>query len=208
MDHIGKKGDYIFNGADDNGSGSTAVLELAEAIATGAIKPKRSILLALWTAEENGILGSQYYISHPVIPLQKTVAYINLDMIGRNWDEQSFQREKRFWGMNLPEQMEKRIELDNFISVSYAEDSKQAFTALKTGNPYVGFHLYMKKTRPVFANSDCVPFAAKKVPWIGFMACMHQDCHKPSDTYDKINFDFMVKVTRLAYLTALNLANE
>lgn len=207
LDHLGKKGDYIFNGADDNGSGSVAVMEVAEAIAAGKIKPKRSILLALWTGEESGLLGSRYYVSNPFFPLKKTVAYINLDMVSRPWTEKSFKRATRMWGMKIPEEMMKKVKIDNFISISYAADADQAFSALKKNNPFVGLHLYMRKSKESFGGSDHAPFAMKKIPWIGFFASMHDDYHKPSDTIEKVNLDYMVKITRLTYLAALHLAN-
>ncbi len=208
LDHLGKKGDYIFNGSDDNGSGSVAVLEVAEAIATGALKHKRSILLALWTGEESGLLGSRYYVSNPFIPLKKTIAYINLDMVSRPWTEKSFKRAKRMWGMKIPEEMMEKIKLDNFISVSYADGSDPAFSALKENNPFVGLHLYLRKTKSSSGGSDHAPFAMKKIPWISFFASMHDDYHKPSDTIEKANIEFMVKITRLTYLAALSLANQ
>jgi hypothetical protein len=208
LDHLGKKGDYIFNGADDNGSGSIAILELAEAIATGKIEHKRSILLALWTGEESGLLGSRYYVSNPFFPLKKTAAYINLDMVSRPWTEKSFKRATKMWGMKIPKEMMEKVKIDNFISVSYAADAKQAFSALKDNNPFVGLDLYLRKSKGSFGGSDHAPFAMKKIPWIGFFASMHDDYHKPSDTVDKVNFDFMVKITRLTYLAALHLANQ
>ncbi len=208
LDHLGKKGDYIFNGADDNGSGSVAVMEVAEAMAANEIKPKRSVVFALWTGEESGLLGSRYYVSNPPFPLKKTVAYINLDMVSRNWTKKSFERASRMWGMTIPKEMEEKIAIDNFISISYAADSKEAFAALKGNNPFVGLHLYLRKSETASGGSDHAPFAMKKIPWIGFFASMHDDYHQPSDTIDKINLPYMVKITRLAYLSALQLANQ
>ena len=87
MDHLGRHGDYIFNGADDNGSGSVGVLNMARAFALSPRKPKRTIVFCLWTGEEKGLLGSRYYVQNPAFPIDKTVACINLDMIGVPFNE-------------------------------------------------------------------------------------------------------------------------
>jgi hypothetical protein len=100
LDHNGRRGDYIFNGADDNGSGSVGVMNLARAFATNPEKPKRSVLFALWTGEEEGLLGSRYYVMNPAFPIEKTVAYFNMDMISRPYDETTLRPMARM--MNIP----------------------------------------------------------------------------------------------------------
>ncbi|MDH4197485.1 MAG: M28 family peptidase, partial [Candidatus Aminicenantes bacterium] len=89
LDHNGKFEDYIYNGADDNGSGSIGVLNLARAFAVNPQKPKRTVVFCLWTGEEQGLLGSRYYVQNPPYPLAKTVAYLNMDMISRPYNEQT-----------------------------------------------------------------------------------------------------------------------
>ena len=91
-DHLGKWEDYIYNGADDNGSGSVGVLNIAKAIAANPVKPKRSIVFGLWTGEEEGLLGSRYYVQNPIFPMDKTVGYLNYDMISRPYDETTIAR--------------------------------------------------------------------------------------------------------------------
>ena len=84
LDHLGKRGETIYFGADDNGSGSTAVLNIARAIALNPVKPKRSVLFIWFTGEEMGLLGSAFYCDHPLLPLDKMVCMFNIDMVGRN----------------------------------------------------------------------------------------------------------------------------
>ena len=91
-DHLGKWDDYVYNGADDNGSGSVGVLNIAKAIAANPVKPKRTIIFALWTGEEEGLLGSRYYVPNPIWPMDKTVGYLNYDMISRPYDDTTIAR--------------------------------------------------------------------------------------------------------------------
>ncbi len=100
LDHLGRRGDYIYNGADDNGSGSVGVMALARAFAANPGKPKRTVVFALWTGEEKGLLGSRYYVMNPPFPMDKTVAYLNMDMISRPYTEENLGMMARM--MNIP----------------------------------------------------------------------------------------------------------
>ncbi len=98
-DHLGAWDDYVWNGADDNGSGSVGVLNIAKAIAANPVKPKRSIVFALWTGEEEGLLGSRYYVNNPEFPIDKTVGYLNYDMISRPYDAETLARTMRTYSV-------------------------------------------------------------------------------------------------------------
>ena len=208
LDHLGKRGDYIFNGADDNGSGSVGVMELAEAFAKNPNKPKRSILFALWTGEEKGLLGSRYYVSHPVFPLKKTVVCLNLDMISREWNASRLKMMSRMMGMEVGDDIMDKIDIKSFISLNYDAHTPELGEILRAGNQYVGLSLLLRKTEEAMGGSDYAPFGLNKVPWVAFMAAMTEDYHQPSDSIEKVSRPLMEKIIRITYLTAYTLADK
>ncbi|MBN1221993.1 MAG: M20/M25/M40 family metallo-hydrolase [Candidatus Aminicenantes bacterium] len=208
LDHLGKRGAYIFNGADDDASGCVGVMEIAEALAKNPVKPKRSILFALWTGEEKGLLGSRYYVANPYFPLEKTVADLNLDMISRTWDMDQLKRMSRMFGMELTKEMIDKIDPENFINVSFDADTPELAEIVRANNEYVGLIAYLRKSEEAMGGSDHAPFAMSNLPWTFFMAAMTEDYHQPSDTVDKINPKLMEKIIRLTYLTAFSLADK
>ncbi len=105
LDHLGKRDRYVFNGADDNASGAAGVLEIARAVASMPQRPKRSMVFCLWTGEELNLLGSTFYAGRPAFPLERTAAYLNLDMIGRAADETGLAA--RLKKLKIPEQDQK-----------------------------------------------------------------------------------------------------
>ncbi|MFO7865471.1 MAG: M20/M25/M40 family metallo-hydrolase [Candidatus Aminicenantes bacterium] len=208
LDHLGKRGDYIFNGADDNGSGSAGVMEIAEAFSKNPVKPKRSILFALWTAEEKGLLGSRYYVFHPFFPIDKTAACLNLDMISRNWDKAGLQRMSRMWGIDVDKETMEKIDVENFISLSFAEEAPYLGELLRQYNRHIGLSLHLRPSESAMGGSDHAPFAMSKIPWIFFFAAMTEDYHQPSDSVEKVNSELMEKIMRLTYLTAFHIADQ
>jgi hypothetical protein len=208
LDHLGMRGDYIFNGADDDGSGSVGVMEIAEAFAKNPVKPKRSILFALWTGEEKGLLGSRYYVANPHFPLEKTVANLNLDMISRTWDKDYMKMMARMFGMNLDKETMDKIDPENFIMVSYDADTPGLEDVLRASNDYVGLQVYLRESQEAMGGSDHAPFAMSNLPWAFFNAAITEDYHQPSDTVDKINPKLIEKVIRLTYLAAFTLADK
>ncbi len=208
LDHLGKKGDYIFNGADDNGSGSVAVMEIAQAFAENKVKPKRSVLFALWTGEEVGLLGSRYYTLHPFSPLNKTVACLNLDMISHTWDKQRLKRMATMWHIKIDDEVMEKLDVSSFLSLSLSAEPNTLYDVLVDSNQYVGLSLYLRKSTRMMGGSDHAPFAMNHIPWVFFFASMTEDYHQPSDSFDKADLNFAQKITRLAYLTAFKLANQ
>ncbi len=189
FDHVGK-GEYgslspenkgkIHNGADDNGSGTVGLIELAEAYSKNP--PKRSILFIGFTAEELGLYGSRYYVYlQPVIPLNKTIAMLNLDMIGRNPTE--------------------------YVYIGGAFYSSDLMKIVERANELVGFELFYN-IGLLNKASDQAAFLRKEIPAAFFFAGDHEDYHTPSDDIEKINFDKLGKTTKLAYLTGWILGNE
>ncbi len=211
LDHLGKWEDYVFNGADDNGSGSVGVLNLARAFMANPEKPKRSILFCLWTGEEEGLLGSRYYVQNPAFPLDKTLAYVNMDMISRPYDEQSISRMSRMFNVQGTQELLKKIKPANFLPVSFSAGAGLG-DILKNADQTVGMDLLLREASGELGRgmggSDHSSFASAKVPWVFFMTNMTDDYHQTSDSVDKVSGETIEKVSRLAFLTVFALADK
>ncbi|MGB3862256.1 MAG: M20/M25/M40 family metallo-hydrolase [Candidatus Aminicenantaceae bacterium] len=206
LDHLGMRGDYIYNGADDDGSGSVGVMEIAEAFAKNPVKPKRSIVFALWTGEEKGLLGSRYYVAHPFI--EKTYCNLNLDMISRVYDKSRIAMMARMFGEDIPKEALEKIDVKKFVSLSYHADTPELGTIIRENNNYVGLHLSMRASNEGMGGSDHAPFAMNNIPWAFFIAAMTEDYHQPTDSVEKASPELMEKIIRITYLTAFTLANN
>jgi Zn-dependent M28 family amino/carboxypeptidase len=206
-DHLGTHGPYLYNGADDNGSGSVAVLAIAHAFVANPKPPKRTVVFALWTGEEDGLLGSRYYTLHPAYPLGKTIAYINMDMISRVRTEDRLRELVRSWGDAVPEETAKKVKADSFMSVSLSQNDDLA-TVLREADRYVGLTLQLRKSASARGGSDHASFGQAKVPWVSLISTLHDDYHQPGDTIDKVNGAFAEKVAHLVYTTAWLLADR
>lgn len=197
-DHLGMRGDDIYNGADDNGSGTTTVLELAQAFKLAKDSghgPRRSILFLLVTGEEKGLLGSEYYAENPVFALDNTVVDINVDMVGRV-DEKYAKNPEYIYVIGSD-----RLSTD-LHEINEANNTKYAGLTLD--------YTYNSEEDPnrYYFRSDHYNFAKNGIPAIFFFNGVHDDYHMPSDTVDKINFDKMAKVGQLIFHTAWDLANR
>ena len=197
-DHLGKKDGKIYNGADDDGSGSMALLEIAEAFKKAAdegFRPKRGILILHVTAEEKGLIGSDYYTQHPIIPLEQTVTNLNIDMIGRVDDRHQTDDEYIYLigSDRLSSELHKISEDANEETVNLELDYK--YNAKNDPNRF-------------YFRSDHYNFAKNDIPVIFYFNGTHDDYHQPSDTVDKINFDLLEKRTRLIFHTAWKVANR
>ncbi|PYT20928.1 MAG: peptidase M28 [Acidobacteria bacterium] len=200
-DHDGAWDGNIRHGADDNGSGTVGVLELARAFAASPVKPKRSLLFAIFAAEERGLLGSYYYVAHPLRPLETTRAVINFDMIGRN-ETPSKQTE----GL-----IQIAPDTSNELNLIGTINSPAYRTVVEGANEHVGLHLNYKwdddAALNIFQRSDQFPFSLREIPAIWWFTGFHPDYHQTSDTVEKINFAKMEKILRLAYLTGWDFAS-
>ena len=200
-DHLGKKDSVIYYGADDDGSGTASVLELATVFAKAKAKgqgPRRSIVFMTVSGEEKGLWGSEYYSEHPVFPLDKTTVDLNIDMDGRVDTE-------RMLGDTLNYIY---VIGHNKLSTDLAKINEAA------NNNYTKLTLDYKYDDPkdpnrIYYRSDHYNFARKGVPILFFYDGMLQaDYHQPTDTVDKINFDLMEKRVKLVYYTAWDIANR
>ncbi|MCB0657223.1 MAG: M28 family peptidase [Saprospiraceae bacterium] len=197
-DHIGRNGDQIFNGADDNGSGSCTVLEIAEAFRAAQESghgPRRSILCLWVTGEEKGLLGSRYYTEHPVFPLENTVADVNIDMVGRV--DAKYQHNPNYIYVIGSDRLSTALHQIN-------EDANAKYSQLTLD------YTYNADDDPnrFYYRSDHYNFARKGIPSIFFFNGTHPDYHRATDTVDKINFEKMQKVATLIFHTAWELANR
>ena len=197
-DHVGKKGDVVFNGADDNGSGTTTVLEIAEAYKAahqGGHGPERSILFLWVTGEEKGLLGSEYYASQPIFPLENTVANVNIDMVGRI--DNIYKDDPNYIYVIGSDRLSTDLHKIN-------EDMNQKYAQVTLD------YTYNSETDPnrYYYRSDHYNFARNGIPAIFFFNGVHDDYHQPSDTIDKIDFNKMEKIGRLIFHTVWELANR
>ncbi len=201
-DHDGMSGNDIWHGADDNGSGTVGVVELAHAFAANPMKPKRSILFVVFAAEERGLLGAYYMAAHPLRPLATTRAMINFDMIGRNETES----EQTKGLISVPADTTNRL---NLIGGTYSPDYRHT---VEQEDKYVGLVLDDRfdheSALNVFFRSDQFPFVLHDVPAFWWFTGFHPDYHHTTDTADKINYPKMANILRLAYLSAWQFADE
>ena len=200
FDHNGIGPQGIFHGADDNGSGTVGVVELARAFAANPVKPKRSLLFVVFAAEERGLLGAYYYVSHPLRPLETTRAQINFDMIGRN--EAADPRVQTEISPDTSNEL-------GLIGTHYSPDYR---AVVERANEMVGLKLTYKWDRDsynqVLFRSDQYPFLQHDIPAIWWFTGFHPDYHQVSDTVEKINFEKMVKILKLAYLSGFEFADS
>jgi hypothetical protein len=200
-DHEGKRGDsVIYYGADDDGSGTVSVLELAEAFAKAKAAgkgPRRTIVFMTVSGEERGLLGSAYYSEHPIFPLDKTTVDLNIDMIGRI------------------DPKRKEGDSTNYVYVvgddKLSSDLRVISEAMN--KKYIKMELDYKYNDPndrerIYYRSDHYNFARKGVPIIFYFNGTHNDYHRPTDTPDKIQYELMMKRARLIFYTAWEMANR
>lgn len=197
-DHLGVKNEEVYNGADDNASGTSAVMEIAESFQMAKNKghgPKRSILFLHLTGEEIGLLGSKYYIEHPVFLLDSTIADLNIDMVGRV-DKKHEENKEYIYLIGSD-----RLSLDLH---KLSEQTNQKYTHLKLD------YTYNEENDPnqYFSRSDHYNFAVNNIPVIFYFNGTHEDYHKTTDTADKIDFDLLALRAKLIFYTAWEIANR
>jgi hypothetical protein len=202
FDHVGVspsgEGDVIYNGADDDGSGTVAVMELAKVFAEAKKAghgPRRSILFMAFTGEENGLLGSDFYAKHPTFPLLNTVANLNIDMIGRR--------------------DAKHTESPPYVYVIGADKLSSTLntvseTANKNFTNLVFDYTYNDLAHPenLYYRSDHWNFAKRNIPIIFYFDGIHEDYHQPGDEVEKIEFDLLAKRTQCIFYTAWEIVNR
>ncbi len=197
-DHVGQTGPFIYHGADDNASAVAAAIAIAEAFKANPDPPKRSLMFLIFEAEEDGLLGAFHYVEHPIIPLKDTVAVLNSDMIGRDEDDPE-------WNTTA----DRNRNQVNVIGTLYNPDIRRV---IETENGQIGLTLDYKTDgndpEGWFSRSDHYPFAVMGVPMVLFNTGEHPDYHTANDTWDRIDYPKIEKITRLIYLSAKALADS
>jgi Tol biopolymer transport system component len=188
-DHLGTGGSsslaksgeegQIHYGADDNASGVAVVMELAAALKASKSQPKRGLIFALWSGEENGILGSAAFADKPPVPAEKIAAYVNFDMVGRL--------------------------RENKLSMQAVGSSKVWRKLLEKRNVAAGFNLTMQDDP--YLPTDVTSFYPKRVPVLNFFTGAHEDYHRPTDTPEKLDYDGMERIAKFAQQVILDVAN-
>ncbi len=196
-DHLGKHENKIYNGADDDASGTAAIMEIAEAFVKAKKEgngPRRSVLIMAVSGEEKGLLGSKYYTDNPIFPLEKTVANLNVDMIGRIDDWHDHENYVYLIGSDM-------------LSKDLHEISEEV------NNEYMSIELdytFNKEDDPnrYYYRSDHYNFAKNNIPVIFYFNGIHEDYHKETDTIEKIRFRKVKRITQLIFLTAWEIVNR
>jgi len=197
-DHIGVDGEEVYNGADDDGSGTVATMEIAEAFALAKADghgPKRSVMILNVSAEEKGLLGSRYYTENPVLPLENTVANLNIDMIGRV-DELHKDNENYVYLIGADRLSQDLHDVGEKVNKEFCGlELDYTFNAADDPNKF-------------YYRSDHYNFAKNNVPAVFYFSGVHEDYHKPGDTVDKIMFSKLTRITKLIFHTAWEIANR
>lgn len=197
-DHLGKQGNDIYYGADDDGSGTAAILEIAEAFALAKKAgkgPRRSILIMPVSGEEKGLLGSEYYAENPVFPLAETVCNLNIDMIGRM--DKNHENDTNYVYIIGSDKLSSELHAAN-------ENNNNAYTKIDLDYTFND----EKDQNRFYYRSDHYNFAKNGIPVIFYFTGVHADYHKPTDTPDKLHYGKMETITRLVFYTAWDIANR
>ena len=193
LDHLGKQGEVVYPGADDDGSGSTAVLSIAHAMVLNPVKPKRSILFMTFCGEELGLIGSSWLVAHPPVPLNKMVAELQMDMVARD-----------SYGPQNGDQRRIDVEKDNLDTIRLVGSkriSTQLDRTIQVVNKSIGFR-FKYDAEDVYTRSDHYNFARNNIPIAFLFDGFTPDYHQPGDTVDKIDFLKLTNAAKLYYLTA------
>lgn len=198
LDHLGIKDGEIYYGADDDGSGTVAIMEIAQAFKIAAENghpPKRSILFAHFTAEEIGQVGSRFYLENPVFPLENTITNLNIDMIGRIDDRH--EKNKNYIYLIGSDRISKELHyISEAVRDTYVDiDLDYTYNSLRDSNQY-------------YSRSDHYNFAKLGIPVIFYFNGEHDDYHKHTDTPDKIDYNLLEKRTKLIFATVWQLVNQ
>ncbi|HEX2076841.1 MAG TPA: M20/M25/M40 family metallo-hydrolase [Longimicrobium sp.] len=190
FDHVGVgapvNGDSIYNGADDDASGTSGLLEVAQAFAQLGVRPRRSVLFLHVSGEEKGLAGSEWYSDHPTVPLGQIVANVNVDMIGRNAPDSVVVIGKDY--STLGDLANRLDEAHPELNLTLADD--------------------IWPQERFFFRSDHFNFARKEIPAIFFFSGVHEDYHRPSDEVEKIDLDKATRISRMVFYLVYEIAND
>jgi hypothetical protein len=190
LDHMGMDNGKIWNGADDNASGTVAVMTIAKAFAASGVKPKRTIVFCAWTGEEKGLFGSEYFTMYPAVgKIGDYKFYMNFDMIAR---DVAADTAKNMAGITYTKAFPKLEEISNSAKNQYK----------------LNLNLKITSAEAPTGGSDYTAFSDNKIPVIAWMAAMHPDYHQPSDQVSLVNWNKMLNIIKLGYLQMWEAANS
>lgn len=192
LDHLGTRGEAVYPGADDNGSGSTAILSVAKAMAQNPVKPRRSVMFIWFAAEEIGLVGSAHFVDKPTKPLDKCICMFNTDMVGRNEESNNETAEENEGTIHLIGSKRADPDWHNLILEA---------------NKHVGFRFEYDQ-ESVFGRSDQASFYRAGIPVAFIFGGFHPDYHQPTDKVEKINYKKIVSAAKLFYLSIYNAAEH
>ena len=188
-DHLGMFDGYIWNGADDNASGTVGVMTVAKACMATGEKPERTIIFAAWTGEEKGLIGSRYFTEHPYVPIENIRFCLNFDMISRDGEEDT-------------------LGVECTMTYTAGQGFLEEMTTAFLDQHNINLEVEMNPTTSKGGGSDHSPFARKDVPFFYFMAGWHDEYHTPKDEIKLVNYQKMADIIRIGFLNVWEVANK
>ena len=208
MDHLGQSGHTMYPGADDNASGVAALIEIARAFAAGGRAPRRTIVFAFWTGEEEGHLGSEHYVKHPAWPLERTAVYLNLDMIAHPWTAGELETLVSDSRLERGGEFFARVKPADFVELGVADSAPDLAPVLIKAARATGLALHLDWTDGKSGGSDYRAFARKGRPFVRFFGNYFDGYHEPTDTVERLDPGQVLKMARLALAAAWTLADR
>lgn len=207
-DHLGVVDGKVHPGADDNASGVAALLEIARTCAAASRRPKRTLVFAFWTGEEEGKFGSRAYVRNPRWPLARTLAYLNLDMIAHPWSEAELRALLDAARPPNRESFLERVKAEDLVEPGVATGAPWLGPLLAAAGTAAGAPLHLDWTDGRHGGSDYRAFARAGLPFVRFFGAFHADYHKPGDTPERLDPAHALKVARVVLATAWLLADR
>jgi hypothetical protein len=207
VDHLGRVRGVVHPGADDNASGVAGLLEIARALAASPVRPARTVVFAFWTGEEEGHLGSDHYVRHPLWPLERTAAYLNLDMIGHPWTPAELRTLVTGAGLESGEDFLSKATPANFVELGVAEWATDLVPVLVRAARATGVALHLDRTDGRSGGSDYRAFARRKVPFVRFFGNFFDGYHEASDTAARLDANQVLTMTRVSLASVWLLAS-
>jgi hypothetical protein len=208
VDHLGRVDGVVHPGADDNASGVAALLEIARSLASAPVRPKRKVVFAFWTGEEEDKIGSGHWVRSPLWPLGRTAAYLNFDMIGHPWLAGEIRTLVNGAGLPDAEGVLSRLKPEEFVEPGLASWAPDLGPVLARAGRATGLTLHLDWTEGVNGGSDYRDFARARVPFVRFFGNFHPAYHEPEDTPEALDPAQVRRVARLGLATAWLLADR
>ncbi len=208
MDHLGDPGGVVHPGADDNASGVSALIEIVRGLSSASRKPRRSVAVTFFTGEEEGHIGSEFYVRNAAWPLAKTTVYVNLDMIGHPWARREIEKLVRDFPFEDSAGFLSRVQTEAFAEPGLASWARDLAPVLTRAGQAAGISLHFDWTSGEHGGSDYRAFARLRIPFVRFFGSFFPGYHEPIDSADRLDATQVQRVTRLAAATVWLLAER